>query len=387
MSWTDDLLPASFRGVGFEVLSHTFAGGRRTVVHEVPDADRAVTEDTGRKPRALTFEAFLIGSGNPGRIAALIEACERGGPGLLVHPVHGVLTVNLQDYEQTASWADGDAVGFRLSFVEAGDLDFFAPLSIGGGLLAEVDAVLALAGEVFDRLWSVSGFANFVLVEAVSAASLPLGYVRDALAAGLGAVETATGILVETRETIDGLTDTIEDFAAATVTDLVGQIEEIGALLDIASRALGVAPVYTGTPSQQQAQKNAHHAQRLAGRAAICEAARTIQGTELTDYDEAIRWRDTLAGYIDRECETLTEDDADALEPLRRLKASLVDDVTRRAALLPRATTYTPRAPLPSLVLAWALYRDPERAQEITSRNRIVHPARVPAEALDVLSE
>ena len=387
MSWTDQLLPASFRGVGFEVLSASFAGGRRTVVHEVPDADRAVTEDTGRKSRSVGFDAYLIGGDNPARIAALIEALERGGPGLLVHPLHGALTVNVQDYEQTDSWADGDAIAFRLSFVEAGELDFFAPLTIGGGLLSEVDAVLSLAAEVFDRLWSVVGYADFVLTQAVDAAAAPLGYVRDTLAAGLGAAETATALLAEVRDTIDALPETIEDFAAASVTDIIAQVEDIDALLDIVLRAAGDAPAYSGTPSQQQADRNAHHAQRLAGRAAICEACRTVQGAELTDYEDAIRWRDTLAEYIDSECETLTEEDADALEPLRRLKAALVDDVTRRAARLPRATTYTPAAVLPSLVTAWALYRDPERAPEICARNRVVHPSRVPAEPLDVVSE
>ena len=384
MSWTDDLLPASFRGAPFEVLSSSFAGGRRTVVHEIPDADKAVTEDTGRKTRAISFEAFVINS--RGGVWALIEALERGGSGLLVHPLHGPLVVNVDSYTQADSWADGDAVMFSLSFVEAGDLDFMPALSIGGGLLAQVDALTALAASIYDRLWSVVGWADSVLASAGRALQAPVTAITNALEAGLGAVDTATGVLADLRSTFASLPDTLPADFTGPIGDALAAIADVEALIAVVNGLTASPPTYTGTPSQQQAARNRQQAARYTGRVAIAEACRTVQGAELTDYATAIRWRDTLAQLLDGECEALTEDDADALDALRGLKAALVEDVTRRAALLPRATTYTPANVTPSLVIAWALYRDPERAPEVVARNRIVHPAFVPVEPLDVLA-
>lgn len=384
MSWTDELLPASFRGAPFEVLSSSFAGGRRTVVHEIPDADKAVTEDTGRKTRAISFEAFVIG--NRGGVWALIEALERGGSGLLVHPLHGPLIVNVDSYTQADSWADGNAVMFSLSFVEAGDLDFLPTLSIGGGLLAQVDALTALAASIYDRLWSVVGWADSVLATAGRALAAPVGAITGALEAGLGAVDTAAGVLADLRSTFAGLPDTLPDDFTGPISDALAAIADVEALIAVVNGLTASPPTYTGTPSQQQAARNRQQAARYTGRVAIAEACRTVQGAELGDYATAIRWRDTLAELLDGECEALTEDDADALDALRGLKAALVEDVTRRAALLPRVTTYTPASVTPSLVVAWALYRDPERAPEVVARNRIVHPAFVPVEPLDVLA-
>jgi prophage DNA circulation protein len=359
MSWTDQLRAASFRGVPFETLGSSFAGGRRTVVHEIPDADRAVTEDTGRKPRAVTFDAFVIGDGAAVRVAALIAALEESGPGRLVHPIHGDLVVMVTDYQQTDAWADGDAVSFALSFVESGDLDFFAPLTIGGGLLSSVDAALSLAQEIFSRLWQVAGLADFVVDSAVDAVAGVLQEIDDVVSGGLGDATEAASIIIDVRDTIEALPDTVEELAASTITDIIARVGDVEALLQLALGAGEEAPTYTGTPSQTAAARNAYQARRLQTRAAVCEAARIVQNADLDDYDTAIGWRDTIATRIQAECDELTEDDADALDVLRDLKTAVVEDVTRRAALLPRATVYTPAAVVSSIALAHRLYADP----------------------------
>ena len=56
------------------------------------------------------------------------------------------------------------------------------------------------------------------------------------------------------------------------------------------------------------------------------------------------------------------------------LRAAVVSVVTARAAKLARLTTHTQTAAVPTLTIAARLYNDAERADEITTRNRIVHP-------------
>ena len=76
----------------------------------------------------------------------------------------------------------------------------------------------------------------------------------------------------------------------------------------------------------------------------------------------------------------------DTLEALRALRVARIEDVTARAAALPRVTTYTPSSVIPAAVVAWSIYGDTERADEVVARNRIVHPLFVPPEALSVLT-
>jgi len=57
VSWRDNLRPASFRGVAFEVSEHTVDLGRRFAVHEYPLRDAAEIEDMGKLARTYSVEA------------------------------------------------------------------------------------------------------------------------------------------------------------------------------------------------------------------------------------------------------------------------------------------------------------------------------------------
>ena len=72
MAWTDSLRAASFRGVPFEVETEGLSGGRRVGVHETPGGDLAVTEDLGRRTRAISVEAYVIGDVAAGQSVALL---------------------------------------------------------------------------------------------------------------------------------------------------------------------------------------------------------------------------------------------------------------------------------------------------------------------------
>lgn len=390
-AWTDSLRAASFRGVPFETSAGTLAGGRRTVLHEVVDADRAVTEDTGRRTRTITLEAFVLRdspAATQAAVSALIAALEAAGPGRLVHPLHGDIIVSVDTYQQTNSWADGSAVGFQLSFVESGLLDRFGAIDLGSAVVSAYSAALAAVEDVFDALYAVEDLAGFVLAQAEAALTAPLDDLLAVVDRGLSEAEDAAQLAADIRDEVAALPSTLSSFAASTVTVLYARVGRVEALLELAGTALGLtAPTYTGTPSERQAARNAYQARRLGTRAAICEAAEALRATELGDYATAVRWRDTLAEAIASEVAQLTEDDAQLLEPLRALAGAMVEDVTRRAAQLPRATRWTPPGIMPSLVIAWQLYRDPDRAAEVVERNGIVHPGFVPAEELEVLAQ
>jgi prophage DNA circulation protein len=73
---------------------------------------------------------------------------------------------------------------------------------------------------------------------------------------------------------------------------------------------------------------------------------------------------------------------------LADLRAAVVRDLTVRGADLARTARYTPKQTLPALAVAYRIYGDASRDEEIAARNRIRHPGFVPGgETLEVLSD
>lgn len=129
-TWRDNLRPASWRGVAFEVNSDEAEFGRNVVVHEFVQRDKPFVEDLGRKTRRLRFEAWICANTSnsfdpwPQR-DALIAAIEQGGVGTLVHPYYGSLQGHIPAVQvKQASTESGGFIALNMEFIEAGDLDF-----------------------------------------------------------------------------------------------------------------------------------------------------------------------------------------------------------------------------------------------------------------------
>jgi prophage DNA circulation protein len=80
------------------------------------------------------------------------------------------------------------------------------------------------------------------------------------------------------------------------------------------------------------------------------------------------------------EAEETAADDMDqaAFMALIALDAAITNFLVTTARPLPRMTGYQFAVPLPSLVLAYRLYQDAGRADQIVAENKIVHPAFCP---------
>ena len=120
MAWRDRYLPASFRGVRFHVRAHENTGGRRLQTHQYPGSDEPFTEDLGRRAREFSVEAYIVGDDYMERRDALLDACEKGGPGTLIHPYRGQREVACDRYRLSESTAEGRMCRITLELVEAG---------------------------------------------------------------------------------------------------------------------------------------------------------------------------------------------------------------------------------------------------------------------------
>ena len=70
--------------------------------------------------------------------------------------------------------------------------------------------------------------------------------------------------------------------------------------------------------------------------------------------------------------------DSQTYQALVALHAAINNHLVRTALPLPRMVNYSFHEPLPSLVMAYRLYGDASRADEIRDENNIVHPAFCP---------
>ncbi|OCG24723.1 hypothetical protein A9G11_03455 [Gilliamella sp. wkB108] len=125
MSWLSDLLPASFRGVPFQVSGTSSEFGRRNQTHEYPFRDVPYTEDVGRLARKNKIDAFLIGDDHKEQAEKLADAIEQEGAGTLIHPFLGELNVNIAGTVTISDSVDKRRMSVvSFSFVEAGELIF-----------------------------------------------------------------------------------------------------------------------------------------------------------------------------------------------------------------------------------------------------------------------
>ena len=121
---SEQLLPASFRGVPFEVTSGSLRAGRRTVVHEYPQRDKPYVEDLGKATRQITIEAFVVGDDYIARGTALLAEIEKPGSGTLIHPWLGEMTVTVTSVSELKFDTGLGAAYLTFVATEAGDLEF-----------------------------------------------------------------------------------------------------------------------------------------------------------------------------------------------------------------------------------------------------------------------
>lgn len=110
----DELQPGSFRGVPFLFRDETKDGGKKTVTHEYPFANRRFTEDLGELPPTFRLQIIIQGSVqdrlNFERVLTL------PGLGKLVHPVYGDVQVKSTTYSVSSSQATLGEFRFSVNF-------------------------------------------------------------------------------------------------------------------------------------------------------------------------------------------------------------------------------------------------------------------------------
>lgn len=400
-SFFDKLRQASFRGVRFEVEDVDAAGGRRVVLHEYPLRDTPFSEDLGRRARDFSVRGYIIQGRTYdyfGARADILKALEAAGPGELVHPWYGEVSVVVEEYRLHETTAQGGLLEMDIRFREAGQLAnptaatdtaksvFSAAASVRSALKESFLKAFSPALDEINKLsTTLSDAANL----AMEFMGLPQSLISEGLAYAQGLIATPAALFDALTGLFGGLfgNETDEgDTAALTVSGsgTSSQGEEPKTYTPTFSTSteplesiLGGSAVVTTEPERVL--------RDTVAQIVVIEAATATASKEYVTADDALADREAVVSALDT-IEPVADDVV--FQSLSGLRKAVVTDLTSRGAELPRVRTVTLPSTIPALVAAYRIHGDASRDEEIVARNRIRHPGRVPGGTpLEVLSE
>ncbi|PIT09971.1 DNA circularization protein [Snodgrassella communis] len=91
VAWTNNLQPASYKNIGFDVLSINDSNSKALAEHGRPFAAGTDLEDMGTQGRQCQISAVYFGANFDTRLLKLLKALEEPGAGVLIHPIFGVM--------------------------------------------------------------------------------------------------------------------------------------------------------------------------------------------------------------------------------------------------------------------------------------------------------
>lgn len=399
LAWRDNYRAATFRGVGFFVATADSSHGRRQAVHETAQRDIPYTEDLGRKSREFGITGYLLGKDYDLAREELIKVCEQAGPGVLVHPYRGELTVVCRGLTVSESSEEGGKCTISMTFLEAGEASYpSAKVDSVNAISEKGNEVTEAAKENFVSDFLTKGYPSFV----ADAATTQIKDLSDFLSSPEFIVSSDIQAVSDYYDKVKSIGSDAFDLIqqpiefAYQVVDAIGSIRSafggsaFKMLMNLYDQYVSSdddesGTVVSHTPSRQQVVRNSQAVAGLVRQAAISQASTAAVVTQTTEdvsnggtkttsvptkydsYESAIAVRTELADRLDEESETASNDLV--YVTLTDLRTAVVRAVPDPEQDLPRLATFSPRQTLPSLVVAYQLYGDAARADDIVARN------------------
>lgn len=409
--WLRTLWPASFKGIPFYVEKDMEDGSRRIVIHEFPNRDDPFLEDLGEGPRFYEVTAYVVGQSADGQAAALVAGFASIDPGTLVLNTHGPRQARCMSFSRDRSKDRHGYIAFRAKFVREGGgaAPALSASFLANTVVAAIDAVASVVGAVFSVVAEIVAVVDFVFDAVVG--------VIETVAAVVDTIISVATVVTDVLDLADYVValgqdayDVIADVRAAAI-DLV---KDAGDYLD---RETGATPEYaervfemvrdlstvmrprdamrafagaiaqfqdepvpaTAPPSVQQAASNANETRRVFRLAALGAYTEAAVRVPYTSRDEGITARADLVELYEAELGSLTgAARAPAFVALTEARNAAVAMLSATIANLAPVVTVSASLSLPGLFWAWRLYQDPNRASELTARNKVQHPSFFP---------
>jgi len=369
MAWQDKIRRGSFRGAEFITTETENDIGRRVTVHEYPFREAPYSEDLGGRATGFAVDCFVAGADYLTHRDALIAALNEIGPGLLIHPSLGRLTVQVLDAKYREGSSEQGVARFSIRFIIAGEnQNPQAAINTAGVLGQRASSSFAATSTSFMGQFGVLGWPQFVADAAESV-----------LSSGLDRIDSFSSF---TSPATSGLIDTaslVRD-PLSIVNTVFSRVKAIGAIADLrrlVSFGQSFNSLSSTTPSRVVRNQNQTALTDLFNRAAVIEMADRVATDSITldNTRDAITYRDEVATNLDDIAATA---DDQMFESTQDLRVAVIQDIDKRLAQLPVVVEYVPPETTPAIVLAHRLYGDAKREQEIITRNKVSHGGFVP---------
>ncbi len=405
MSWLERYKKGSYRGVGFFTESSTTTVGRRAAIYALPFDDSGVAHvDLGRAPRKFRIRALLLGDDYDRERDKFVKELEKPGAGLLVHPYFGRHMVMIgDDISITESTENGGCCEIDFNAVEARD-----ELPADGGL-SLLDSARNLRDAASDNLLAkllVEGpdFLTQDVFDALDAATRELTILNAQIGAWLAAPgnlaakidrlsKQAANLLDTPRKLFDAFDGFFQSLAASVsrVVDASAQ-EDLGptvrqaalkrSVLKLGALGAEMLPIPSANTAARR-QQRANRAALLFGlrASALANFAAAFAETVPESRSDALDLANAIADQLTRlaedaiEGEEISAEMYDAAHDLGAQSVALADSAGDEGGV----ATIKVSATTSVLVLAYKLYGDASRADEILARNpQILHPGAIP---------
>lgn len=433
---------ASFRGAEFEVTSRSWSSGRRNQVHEYPNKDIPYTEDLGKKAESYPVTAFVIGSDYKSKRDALRKACIQEGSGTLIHPDYGTIEVICDSISIKEDYSSQRMAIIELVFIEVGEkaipetsIDYAGQITSSAGSLTSaaknsfvsgfslsdgVEGLTGLLGSISDLCTSSLDNIGTGIGYAEGLASDVQGAMNNIVAASSYALslKTSAKALLNTPNGLASQIDTV--FSA--ISSLAGGYSGSGAsstkaysasstssssssatsassatvttnafktVRELASKSNASETANTSNDDAKAEKKCMQQIEQLTKQIVVAKEAEVITTIEFASAEDAeVVLDDFLTDVEEVELFEDVEPSSEVMQSLRDLREIVIEYMQNIAMELPRTRSLILNGSLPSLVVAYDLYEDVNRADEIVKKNKIAFPGFIPAgKELKVLTE
>ncbi len=385
MSWIDQLQPASWRGINFEVESASSSYGRRGAEKEFPNIDGGIKEDQGRKQRKFTIEAFLVGDDFMQRRNALIAACEdRQNSGSLILPWEGAQKVCLNSADVQHVSLDGRMCRISLEFCEHVDLPSFGLRNLFGIIKGILNGFLSSFTSRFSRI--ISDLGNVNKTPIIAAFEPFQNNILDSSFIHAEDTNIDFQTAFDAPETfIQNAADFFShEYQNSTVKYIRKQALQVNDHLSemIQSHAPKTSYGYLDTYLGKENTAITQIATALMT-ANIHAVSNVILESDFYTHNEARIMLETAYELIDHYGAASPNNYHDLIT----LKTELTTYIVENYADLAQENTIQINSAIPTIALAYDLYEDITREEGIIKRNNIIHPLFTPAGSLEVLNQ
>jgi prophage DNA circulation protein len=424
--WLDQLRPASFRGMEFQVDSMEHSAGNNVVVREYPFQDLPTVFAMGKAAEEIKISGYVIGNDYTTQRDELREQLDVRGVGALVLPTVGTLMVSVAGKYtiKEAPTTEGGLARFDMTFVRSRPRRY--PVAVENtAAQAEKKAELAKEAtqDAFASNWSTADAPGWAADKAVArvkeatekiwgamgAATQQLGDFSNTIIGNYQALRDGLETLVRTPRLLAAsiaqlyaLPFDLSNAAARDLRNAFGSLFDAKALLTNTDFNVIIQPPPGGglvmygegdastlalpTPAREQLARLNLATDQFMESMAVSSWVQASSQADAGSYDETLALRAQAYAQITRLLTQASRQRAPMSLPqtawhnamLAMLSAYLAD-AQARGREGARLTTYTPQGWEPIWLVSYKLYGTVQFADEIKTLNaHITHPLLVP---------